>query len=197
MAMALQSLLLVLSAFFLVMVPQKSGKYLLATQVTPLQSTWILIYCQRTLHYWFIVGEFEQWCVADEQTPDSELQAALDWACGGQGGADCSMIQLNKPCYLPNTVRDHASYAFNSYYQKFKNKGGSCFFRGAAMTTDVDPSKTTRATFILFGYLLDRSPTPWTFHIAKATTNSTSIPLYWPYFNQDLMKIISLMFCRS
>ncbi|KAK3184504.1 hypothetical protein Dsin_031790 [Dipteronia sinensis] len=85
-------------------------------------------------------GEFEQWCIADEQTPDDELQGALDWACGGSGGADCSKIQVNQPCYYPNTVRDHASYAFNSYYQKYKHKGGSCYFKGAAMITELDPS---------------------------------------------------------
>ncbi|KAF8019010.1 hypothetical protein BT93_H3784 [Corymbia citriodora subsp. variegata] len=84
-------------------------------------------------------GEFEQWCVADEQTPDDELQAALDWACS-QGGADCAAIQVNQPCYLPNTVKAHASYAFNSYYQKSKHTGGSCYFRSAAMTTELDPS---------------------------------------------------------
>ncbi|XP_059449395.1 glucan endo-1,3-beta-glucosidase 4 [Corylus avellana] len=84
-------------------------------------------------------GEFEQWCIADEQTPDDELQAALDWSCG-RGGADCSKIQVNQPCYLPNTVRDHASYAFNNYFQKFKHKGGSCYFKGAALITELDPS---------------------------------------------------------
>ncbi|KAM7270505.1 hypothetical protein ACFE04_029719 [Oxalis oulophora] len=85
-------------------------------------------------------AEYEQWCVADEQTPDDQLQAAMDWACG-QGGADCSMIQVNKACYNPNTVRDHASYAFNTYYQNFKRNGGSCFFKGAALITEQDPSK--------------------------------------------------------
>ncbi|KAK8346142.1 hypothetical protein V6Z11_A07G196000 [Gossypium hirsutum] len=39
------------------------------------------------------VGEYEQWCIADEQTPDEELKVALDWACG-EGGADCSKIQV-------------------------------------------------------------------------------------------------------
>nr|AFK40693.1 unknown [Lotus japonicus] len=84
-------------------------------------------------------AEFELWCVADEQTTDSELQGALDWACG-KGGADCSKIQENQPCYFPNTLKDHASYAFNSYFQKSKHSGGSCHFRGAAMTTEEDPS---------------------------------------------------------
>ncbi|KAK9285703.1 hypothetical protein L1049_024902 [Liquidambar formosana] len=90
--------------------------------------------------YEMLGGEFEQWCIADEQTPDDELQVALDWACR-RGGADCSKIQVNQPCYLPNTVRDHASYAFNNYYQKFKNRGATCYFNGAAMTTELDPSK--------------------------------------------------------
>ncbi|KAL5574914.1 hypothetical protein UlMin_017560 [Ulmus minor] len=84
-------------------------------------------------------GQLEEWCIADEQTPDEELQRALDWACQ-KGQADCSKIQPNQPCFLPNTVRDHASFAFNSYYQKYKHKGGSCYFNSAAMITGLDPS---------------------------------------------------------
>ncbi|XP_039021933.1 glucan endo-1,3-beta-glucosidase 1-like [Hibiscus syriacus] len=84
--------------------------------------------------------EFEQWCIADEQTPDDELKAAMDWACGS-GGADCSKIQVKQACYFPNTIRSHASYAFNDYFQKFKHKVGSCNFKGAAMITELDPSK--------------------------------------------------------
>ncbi|KAE8652861.1 PLASMODESMATA CALLOSE-BINDING PROTEIN 5-like [Cucumis sativus] len=81
----------------------------------------------------------EEWCIADEQVPDDELQRALDWACG-KGGADCRNIQMKQPCFYPNTVRDHASYAFNSYYQKFKHKGATCYFNSAAMVTSLDPS---------------------------------------------------------
>nr|ADK92864.1 glycosyl hydrolase 2 [Hypericum perforatum] len=87
-------------------------------------------------------GQLEQWCVADEQTPDDELQVALDWVCG-KGGANCSQIQVNQPCYLPNTVRSHASYAFNYYFQRYKNKGGSCYFKGAALITGLDPSHSS------------------------------------------------------
>ncbi|XP_038703667.1 glucan endo-1,3-beta-glucosidase 4 isoform X2 [Tripterygium wilfordii] len=83
-------------------------------------------------------GQYEQWCIADEQTPDDVLLNALDWACGN--GADCRKINDDQPCYFPNTVKDHASYAFNSYFQKFKHKGGSCYFNGAAIITELDPS---------------------------------------------------------
>ncbi|XP_028757928.1 glucan endo-1,3-beta-glucosidase 12 [Neltuma alba] len=86
-----------------------------------------------------VYGEDEQWCIADEQTPDEELQAAVDWACG-KGGADCSKIQAKQSCFFPNTMRSHASFAFNSYFQKFKHSGGSCYFRGAAIITQEDPS---------------------------------------------------------
>ncbi|KAG4196208.1 hypothetical protein ERO13_A06G155100v2 [Gossypium hirsutum] len=84
-------------------------------------------------------GGFREWWIADEQTPDEDLLKALDWACG-KGGADCSKIQVNQPCYHPNTIKDHASYAFNNYYQKFKNKGATCYFNSAAIITDLDPS---------------------------------------------------------
>lgn len=84
-------------------------------------------------------GQFEDYCIADEQTPDEELQKAINWACGN--GADCSKIQKNGPCYLPNNMKDHASFAFNSYYQRMKHKGGSCYFNAAAIITALDPSK--------------------------------------------------------
>lgn len=84
-------------------------------------------------------GQFEDYCIADEQTPEDELVQAMNWACGN--GADCSAIRENQPCYIPNTVKDHASYAFNSYYQNMKHKGGSCYFNAAALLSDLNPSK--------------------------------------------------------
>ncbi|GER52850.1 carbohydrate-binding X8 domain superfamily protein [Striga asiatica] len=83
-------------------------------------------------------AQFEDYCIADEQTPDDELSAAMKWACGN--GADCRPIQESQPCYLPNTLKDHASYAFNSYYQNMKHKGGSCYFNAAALLSSLNPS---------------------------------------------------------
>ncbi|KAL8099964.1 hypothetical protein AgCh_032285 [Apium graveolens] len=83
-------------------------------------------------------AQFEDWCVADVQTPEDLLQGAMDWAC--KNGADCSKIQLNQACFFPNTTADHASFAFNSYYHNMKSKGGDCYFNAAAIITSLDPS---------------------------------------------------------
>ncbi|XP_024519267.1 glucan endo-1,3-beta-glucosidase 2 [Selaginella moellendorffii] len=80
-----------------------------------------------------------QFCVAASGAPDSLLSVGLNWACG-QGNADCTPIQQNGACYLPDTYSAHASYAFNSYYQKNVGAGATCDFQGAAMLTSTDPS---------------------------------------------------------
>ncbi|KAK1388753.1 PLASMODESMATA CALLOSE-BINDING PROTEIN 3 [Heracleum sosnowskyi] len=81
------------------------------------------------------------WCVASQSASQTALQVALDYACG-YGGADCSAIQPGGGCYNPNTLRDHASFAFNKYYQK-NPVPTSCTFGGAAVTTSTDPSSGT------------------------------------------------------
>jgi len=80
------------------------------------------------------------WCIASPSASPTALQVALDYACG-YGGADCSAILPSGSCYNPNTVHDHASYAFNSYYQK-NPVPSSCNFGGTAATTSTNPSKS-------------------------------------------------------
>ncbi|PQP93807.1 glucan endo-1 3-beta-glucosidase 4 [Prunus yedoensis var. nudiflora] len=78
-------------------------------------------------------------CVAKADADPDKLQDGLNWACG-QGHANCTPIQQGQRCYLPNTIANHASYAFNDYYQKMQSVGGTCDFDDTAMTTTVDPS---------------------------------------------------------
>ncbi|XAR62570.1 hypothetical protein NMG60_11017387 [Bertholletia excelsa] len=78
------------------------------------------------------------WCVARSDASDDALQTALDYACWS--GADCTPIGSSGLCYLPNTIQAHASYAFNSYYQRKSNAPGSCDFAGTATVAKTDPS---------------------------------------------------------
>ncbi|KAG5525541.1 hypothetical protein RHGRI_031995 [Rhododendron griersonianum] len=85
----------------------------------------------------------QSWCVAKSGVLESSLQAALDYACG-IGGADCSGIQQGSSCYNPVSLQNHASFAFNSYYQKNPSPT-SCDFGGTAMITNTNPSKSRYA----------------------------------------------------
>ncbi|KAL6598211.1 hypothetical protein ACP70R_046376 [Stipagrostis hirtigluma subsp. patula] len=81
-----------------------------------------------------------EFCVCRSDMPTTVLQTAIDFACGPQGGADCTAIQQGGGCYNPNTVAAHCSWAANSYYQNNKAKGATCSFNGAAAISTTDPS---------------------------------------------------------
>lgn len=80
------------------------------------------------------------WCVASNNASDSDLQNALNWACGS-GNVDCSAIQPSQPCYQPDTLASHASFAFNSYFQQNGATDVACDFGGSGLRTTKDPSK--------------------------------------------------------
>ncbi|KAK9014459.1 hypothetical protein V6N11_005615 [Hibiscus sabdariffa] len=113
------------------------------------EANWGLFYSNSTPVYLLHVsgsGTFlandttnQTYCIAMEGVDSKSLQAALDWACG-PGSANCSEIQPGESCYQPNNVKNHASYAFDSYYQKEGKVPGSCDFKGVAMITTIDPS---------------------------------------------------------
>ncbi|KAF3457696.1 hypothetical protein FNV43_RR02354 [Rhamnella rubrinervis] len=85
-----------------------------------------------------VEGATTTWCVARSDATAQALQTALDYACAS--GADCTPLQSDGLCFLPNTIQAHASYAFNSYYQRKSMAPGSCDFSGTATIAQTDPS---------------------------------------------------------
>lgn len=85
----------------------------------------------------FLAGA--QWCTCKTGLSDQALQKTLDYACGA--GADCTPILQNGACFQPNTVRDHCTYAANSYFQRKGQAAGTCDFSGTCSVTTTDPSK--------------------------------------------------------
>ncbi|KAG8498705.1 hypothetical protein CXB51_005125 [Gossypium anomalum] len=53
---------------------------------------------------------------------------------------DCSPLLLGHPCYEPDNVASHSTYAFNAYYQRMAKSPGTCDFKGVATITTSDPS---------------------------------------------------------
>lgn len=82
----------------------------------------------------------QTFCVAKSNADHKMLQAGLDWACG-PGKVDCSSLLEGQPCYEPDNVVAHATYAFNAYYQMMAKSPGTCDFKGVASVTTTDPSK--------------------------------------------------------
>ncbi|KAI3935970.1 hypothetical protein MKX01_021921 [Papaver californicum] len=68
-------------------------------------------------------------CVAKPDADSSALKSCLDWACG-QGSANCGALQAGQPCFQPNNIQSHFSYAYNDYFHRMQSAGGTCDFGG-------------------------------------------------------------------
>ncbi|CAJ1944184.1 unnamed protein product [Sphenostylis stenocarpa] len=112
------------------------------------------------------------WCVCKDGG-DAILQKTLDYACGA--GADCNPLHLNGPCFQPNTVRAHCSYAVNSYFQRKGQTQGSCEFAGTATVTASDPS-TSGCVYPSSVSAAGTGTTPVTTTPTMGTTPSTGTP---------------------
>ncbi|KAL5542768.1 hypothetical protein UlMin_010478 [Ulmus minor] len=80
------------------------------------------------------------WCVVARGANLMAIRAALSYACG-VGNGTCDALKPGHDCHAPATVAWRASYAFSSYWAKFKSQGATCYFNGLAQQTTTDPSK--------------------------------------------------------
>lgn len=81
----------------------------------------------------------KQWCVPKVEASEAALQANINWACS-EGGVNCEAVQAGGPCYNPNTVRSHAAYVMNAYYQAEGHKDFNCDFASTGLVTISNPS---------------------------------------------------------
>ncbi|KAG2333043.1 hypothetical protein Bca52824_004223 [Brassica carinata] len=80
-----------------------------------------------------------KWCVTALSATDEQMQANIDWLCG-QGKVDCNPIKPGGPCFEPNTLRNHASFVMNEYYQNNGRTDEACYFNDTSMYLITDPS---------------------------------------------------------
>ncbi|CAN4104586.1 unnamed protein product [Withania somnifera] len=80
------------------------------------------------------------WCaVTKDIVNEMDLGQALEFVCRSNG--TCDEIYPGRSCYQPVSILSHANYAFSSYWAKFREHGGTCYFNGLADQTTIDPSK--------------------------------------------------------
>ncbi|KAJ3681219.1 hypothetical protein LUZ60_015708 [Juncus effusus] len=80
------------------------------------------------------------WCVTKRgRVNETLIQNAVSYACE-QASNICKAVQKGGKCFEPNSLKAHANWAFNSYWQQFRKIGGTCSFNGLAVLTTKDPS---------------------------------------------------------
>lgn len=83
----------------------------------------------------------KKFCMPKVEATDAQLQANINYVCSQ--GIDCTPIQAGGPCFNPNTIRSHAAFAMNSYYQKEGRNNFNCDFAGTGVIASSDPSYGT------------------------------------------------------
>ncbi|CAN6442631.1 unnamed protein product [Victoria cruziana] len=80
----------------------------------------------------------KKWCVPVQNADENALQANINYVCSS--GVDCTPIQPGGACFQPATVRSHAAYAMNAYYQRSGRHDYNCDFAHTGLITNADPS---------------------------------------------------------
>ncbi|XP_031107913.1 glucan endo-1,3-beta-glucosidase [Ipomoea triloba] len=80
----------------------------------------------------------KKWCLPKSGADEEALQRNIDYVCGL--GLNCDPIRKGGACFLPNTVRAHAAYAMNAYYQGAGRHDFDCDFEQTGTLTSKNPS---------------------------------------------------------
>lgn len=83
----------------------------------------------------------KKFCMPKVEASDAQLQSNINYVCSQK--IDCTPIQAGGPCFNPNTIRSHAAFAMNSYYQKEGRNNFNCDFAGTGVVASADPSYGT------------------------------------------------------
>ncbi|PIA60260.1 hypothetical protein AQUCO_00300044v1 [Aquilegia coerulea] len=83
----------------------------------------------------------KNWCLPRQGVTDTDLQKNIDYVCSL--GIDCKPIQDGGACFNPSTIRSHAAYAMNAYYQSRGPQAVNCDFTKTGEVVTKDPSYGT------------------------------------------------------
>ncbi|XP_071691216.1 glucan endo-1,3-beta-glucosidase [Rutidosis leptorrhynchoides] len=78
------------------------------------------------------------WCIPKTGADEKTLQLNIDYVCGL--GFDCNPIRKGGRCFYPNSVRAHAAYAMNVYYQATGQHDYDCDFSRTGVIASSNPS---------------------------------------------------------
>ncbi|XP_051121780.1 major pollen allergen Ole e 10-like [Andrographis paniculata] len=91
----------------------------------------------------------KKWCVPRDDATDVALMGIMAFVCNWKPDC-CTGVLPGGDCYQPGqivkahlTIREHAAYVMNNYFQSRGGKDSDCGFSGFGMITDVDPSTPT------------------------------------------------------
>ncbi|KAF1002056.1 major pollen allergen Ole e 10 [Apium graveolens] len=98
----------------------------------------LLLLCISASTFTLTLAEGQKtWCVAKPSSDQATLQANINYACEH---VDCSLIKKGCPCFVPESLINHASVVMNLYYQCKGRNQWNCHFGGSGLVTITDPS---------------------------------------------------------
>jgi len=78
-------------------------------------------------------------CIPNESDSDTKMTQNIDLLCTA-GGLDCSPIEEGGAHYQPNTPFDHATWAYDAFYQQRKGGTSSSACIGQIEVIDIRPA---------------------------------------------------------